>query len=106
VVKALRSGTYNQTQGTLYDPEKAGFCCLGVLKHCTSRGSVEGYPGKNSGFFSMPSSTWMDSIGAKDYDRSKDDNLSLTDFADFNDEDGLSFKEIADIVEKRVGTTD
>jgi hypothetical protein len=27
---ALRSGKYAQAEGTLYDPEKNGFCCLGV----------------------------------------------------------------------------
>lgn len=28
-IKALRSGDYGQTQGTLHSPE--GFCCLGVF---------------------------------------------------------------------------
>lgn len=27
---ALRSGHYDQTKGTLYDPDERAFCCLGV----------------------------------------------------------------------------
>lgn len=29
-IKALRSGRYKQEEGTLYDPHRGGYCCLGV----------------------------------------------------------------------------
>ena len=43
-LEALESGKYKQAMGALYRPETehaSGFCCLGVLQHCTMDGMVE-----------------------------------------------------------------
>lgn len=42
-IKALTSGEYGQTRGTLSDC-KGNFCCLGVLEHVVMKGEVEVYP--------------------------------------------------------------
>ena len=51
-VKALRSGEYDQTDGTLaevnLDTGKESFCCLGVL--CDIHAQEKSGPGKGIGF--------------------------------------------------------
>lgn len=60
-LKALRSGTYKQAKGTLYNPKTAGFCCLGVLQHVEEKGCVEVDSFDN--YCDVPSVQWMDAHG-------------------------------------------
>lgn len=54
-LKALRSGEYKQTTGTLYNPKTGGFCCLGVLQHVAS-GKCE--VNSDGDFEDGPSGSW------------------------------------------------
>lgn len=60
-LKALRSGTYKQAKGTLYNPKTAGFCCLGVLQHVEEKGSVE--VDHHDNYCDVPSVKWMTDHG-------------------------------------------
>lgn len=55
-LKALRSGEYKQTTGTLYNPKTCGFCCLGVLQHVASGGKCE--VNSDGDFDAGPSGSW------------------------------------------------
>jgi hypothetical protein len=102
-LNALRSGEYDQATGALYDDNidgdgNPGFCCLGVLQHCLT-GGVE-FDGGISG--AVPSDEWLDEFNIKTNDFQvfyKDDVQTL---ADLNDCEGLTFKQIANIIEKQV----
>lgn len=97
-LKALRSGKYKQGTGVLFDDDETdgGYCCLGVLAAC-------------SGF----SSEDMDGIGFPD---SLDNSMftetnwcvpykgRLQPLNELNDCTRLSFKQIANIIERTVGT--
>lgn len=99
-LKALRSGEYRQAQHTLYKPETAGFCCLGVLQHCMSGGKVEVY--EDGSYFSTPSYEWYKSIGGVNCYNSDIE----TELMKMNDDRGCKFKTIANYIEKHVETTD
>ena len=114
-LKALRSGEYGQAKGVLTDGE-GNFCCLGVLQHCVSGGKVEVYDDTDD-FATVPSRTWYrdngieveaDLVGIND-----DDELTLMRFNDggFDHSTGKrirrrNFNQIADWIEKNIGTTD
>ncbi len=61
--KALRGGTYMQGKNTLYNPETARFCCLGVLQHIATGGEVELNDYTTDQFAACPSLEWLDSNG-------------------------------------------
>lgn len=61
-LKALRSGKYQQTVGTLCDNK--GYCCLGVLQKAVE-GKVEEDEYSDSGFRGEPSSTFWNRLGAE-----------------------------------------
>lgn len=111
-LRALRSGTYKQTKGRLYNPETAGFCCLGVLQHCTTGGMVEVHRGVELGneFLAMPTVKWLTDIGAVELDNeapgAKWGQNYLSKLADLNDRSRKGFKYIADWIEKNIQTTD
>lgn len=113
-VKALRSGKYAQTVGSLYNSGDNGFCCLGVLCKLTGASTNKmqnvGLP-QNVGLFSDVTPT-EDEVSPKSR-RSFDleelawsvlYNGKLTPLSSLNDEKGLSFKQIADIIERQVPT--
>jgi hypothetical protein len=94
---ALRSGKYEQTTQTLQDGE--GFCCLGVLcklaesngvNITTNDGILEG----NDLSDQNATVNWSD-IQSCNGEFGHWDNL-----AELNDEEGYSFNQIADIIEK------
>jgi hypothetical protein len=125
-IAALRSGKYKQAFGTLHKfdedrPEDEGFCCLGVLcEIAVQDGVVKPYRGRDSDkFMGYVPSDFDEDHGFADYDLLPSD---VKDWADIsssdggyghqeddehrdsltkrNDEDRLSFLEIADIIEK------
>lgn len=105
-LKALRSGEYKQTVGTLYDEKTQGFCCLGVLQHCLSGGMVE--VSDFDEYLASPSRKWYEDNGiALNENRCTDEEAKLVDM-----NDGLlgtkkrGFKFIANWIEKNVETSD
>lgn len=113
-IKALRSGDYEQSVGSLYDSDDGGFCCLGVL--CAVTGAKLGtitdvsLP-QGAGLFTdltptddevspkardsydLEECAWMVRYGGK-----------MTPLSYLNDEKRLNFNQIADIIEKNVPT--
>lgn len=137
-LRALRSGSYDQTTGILYRDEvivnnagkvmdPAGFCCLGVLEHCTMDGKVEGGPDRyNNGYVSylvMPSIQYWNLIKARGVESDEFDAV-MTELSGLNDDrkvtikdrtsvvdddtiakiEANGFDDIADYIAKRVGT--
>lgn len=84
-IKALRSGKYSQSMGMMYEPETAGFCCLGVL--CSVAGAklnqIEdmGFP-----------------IHVNEFKNIIDDEIAGQ-LADLND-DGVPFEVIAGLIQE------
>lgn len=100
-VAALRSGEYKQTVGALRD--KGGFCCLGVLCDLHSKERGERWDDFSYGGEKMlvPESVqeWSGASRSPEIARSpehEEDELSM-----LND-DGLTFHEIADLIEKQL----
>ena len=104
-VKALRSGRYKQTTGVLCNLNTGGYCCLGVA------GRVCGIP--------KAKLTGIGDLGDRDYLEVAKKKLRLRDssgrllkphevspynvythLTGLNDNAKLSFKEIADLIEK------
>src|SRR4249919_4235800 len=100
-LKALRSGGYDQANGTLYDPATQSFCCLGVMQHCLSRGKVEVDSKYSASFEGLPTSKWCKRQGIElehmdiEYpiDPLMDKLIAMND-------GGRSFAEIANVIEK------
>lgn len=112
-VKALRSGEYGQTQGTLCDGN-GNFCCLGVLEHIVLDGKVEHYPGRHTGYKGLPSRTFYDyaDIEVKGYTLADDKTLwhlvsmndAIKDLPSGREKPANNFKTIADWIEENVET--
>lgn len=105
-LQALRSGKYEQTQGTLRDTEN-GFCCLGVLcnLHAQTHPKIAAREKHSTAYMGhsgdLPHSV-MQWAGLEDSDplvvyRGEADTL-----AGLNDSVGLSFKKIANVIEKQL----
>lgn len=121
-VSALRSGKYAQGDSELYNPGDKSFCCLGVL--C----NISGVPASKLGGLGLPSdltdyalSPKLDdadlveygidvsdaessSHGRSAYDFAVMYDGELTPLSVLNDEECLTFNEIADLIEKNVKT--
>ena len=108
-VAALRSGKYKQTVSHLYDA--GGFCCLGVM--CALRGAKLdemdqiGLPGDLPNFnelFNIDSkhAKFFSEAGAQPWQVPyRGEMVYLT---ELNDDHRLSFKQIANIIERSVDT--
>ena len=110
-LKALRSRNYIQGYGSLYNEGRMDFCCLGVLQHCLT-GGVEYDPwGRPENYITHE---W-----AKDWNISQKQNKNHAEYqlyydltfvytnfvrtaSELNDLIGLSFNEIADIIEDQI----
>jgi hypothetical protein len=96
-LKALRSGKFKQTTGTLMrkdDKGKTSFCCLGVLS-CVVNGSKELRVERGR------SQTLEDYPTIRVCNRAKLDWEPQEDLSRMNDE-GANFKKIADYIEKHL----
>lgn len=102
---ALRSGKYRQTTESLNDEN--GYCCLGVLCEVAIENGLKinketndrSYETSYDGYVDFPPPivwTWAGLVGNNPYIESKGNYL-----ADLNDA-GLSFDEIADLIEKEL----
>lgn len=101
-VEALRSGEFKQTTQTLQDA--GGYCCLGIAAVVYERETGESLPRDSRGHFTHAElgsefdcvRNWLelsDSIGM--YSR----KAHRTCLVRHNDDDGMNFSEIADIIE-------
>lgn len=111
---ALRSGKYNQTTGALYNPADDGLCCLGVLCH------IEGASKEDMRHNGQPADIDMFTDALLDYDEMTAEQASkysnkafsfsvkykkkLTPLSVLNDQNKLTFKQIANIIERSVDT--
>ncbi len=110
-LKALRSGEYEQANGQLYDDEYLGgsYCCLGVACEVVGHGKVlkekfgeKGLPiqakiiGKESCVF-----TKLPGLLREDFAPLREEDSFVESVAEMND-NGQSFKEIADWIEDNV----
>ena len=95
-VKALRSGEFNQTDGTLrrdHGDGSVGYCCLGVLREVVDPNDQRSKDNEGGLLNSVQ-------LGTYGLDRRAQSKL-----ADMNDA-GSSFDEIADYIEKRLKVVD
>lgn len=118
-LKALRSGEYSQTSGTLRRKSNDGvtsFCCLGVLCNIHAQehpeiAAKETNPEvylKSSALLPIEVAEWAgltkDFIGGDPNGAAVDIGVTYRDrfttLAALNDDEGLSFKEIANVIER------
>lgn len=128
-LKALRSGRYKQAEGTLYDTEDKGFCCLGLQQKCAINKieylenpyskdepsllktigwlNKENRVDSNGEVRQLPSTTYLRSRGIfyANFDGSRTDNPYIPSesepAADLND-NGHTFKQLATFLEKHM----
>ena len=111
---ALRSGKYKQGPGYLYNSSKETYCCLGVLcgiEGATTKQMAGGTLPDEIGMFKelVPTRSELTSAQKKNgyvnkfYAFSVMYKGEMTSLAALNDS-GVSFNEIADIIEKQVKT--
>lgn len=104
-VKALRSGAYEQTQGTLC--AEGGFCCLGVLCDLTGRGEwVDVESPHRVGIKRFQYGASLSSSSTQYFPWPFKTEMGLSDevldpLMDMNDH-GKSFSEIADYIEENL----
>lgn len=101
-IEALRSRQYRQTKSRLRQDDECGpaYCCLGVLCDVTNRGNWQ--PEVTSQWYTTQLGASMDEV-PEDLGNA----LSLSKEAQYhligmNDEEGSSFSEIADWIEKNL----
>lgn len=95
-IKALRSGKYEQCTGQLRDVDT--YCCLGVLcEIALKKGLIKGY---NSRSLDLPEEV-RESVGLTTTDgQYNDTENTILDLTTLNDTRKLSFKKIANVIEK------
>lgn len=105
-IKALRSGDYAQTTGTLHRTEETltrpvGFCCLGVLTDIAAKDGCEiekgtfgneGYANMKGRYFPQEVEDWLGG----------ETPIDATALVAMNDDMKLSFAEIADRLEAAI----
>lgn len=95
-LKALRSGRYKQTRGTLYDGE--GYCCLGVLCRVAKlRARRSPYDSVNFYYRGDGDNHYLPGSFGKEVGLLQASQKML---GRKNDNSGWSFKQIADYIEK------
>ena len=106
-VDALRSGKYKQTKGAL--EINGAYCCLGVLSKLNDwehiAGVLPGNPGSDEYEGELLNHQEVDGVNNTDVYGLADEllfnnNLNISDYIGMNDDDGATFKEIADQIEK------
>jgi hypothetical protein len=90
-VEALRSGHYDQASQTLFDKEQQAYCCLGVLRSVCRKDGIRLPKGDDEFLKEEPC---MKHTGL-----SFDEQSTLW---KMNDDEGQSFAEIADYIERYI----
>lgn len=107
-IEALRSGKYQQTKGALKNTE--GFCCLGVACELSGLGrwekdgawtyyvvDEEGFsPDRREDYLPYAVRKWL---GLYTSEGEYDSDFGRTNLTKANDDDGLTFEQIADLIE-------
>lgn len=121
-IEALRSGKYKQGRSALRYPGPEGdeFCCLGVLCELavedgiTARGEDSGYAddmslfGYGNGLPSRAVQEWAgldDSspdVIVREGDAPRIEHQHGSDLAQLNDDEGLTFEQIANVIEREL----
>jgi len=114
-VEALRSGKYVQGTGTNYNAKSDTYCCLGVACHVAEENGVDptgpgGIHWRSRGALTGQVAEWLGVgrtdpilVGAYNPEEVFDDSRTAS---RVNDTDGMSFAEIADLIEKRYNLKD
>ena len=97
-VKALRAGKYEQTTGDLKNDE--GFCCLGVLCDLAAKDGGSTWTNDCGGGFSYKDKSGILSDDMRKFVFGRKSALHNK-LIDLND-NGSTFKEIADIIEQKL----
>lgn len=99
-LKALRSGKYKQTQG--YLKNEGGYCCLGVLCDLAAKEGIGTWDGDyfSSGYITVDGLLPARVMKWAGLSRNYGITYKKSTLDSLND-NGSSFKEIADIIEKR-----
>ncbi len=96
-VEALRSGDFKQTKRRLYNTKNNAYCCLGVACKVLGREITpeddDKMPKRDSSY------EWLTDVLKVDRD-------FRYELSEANDEEGLTFAEIADKIEKELRTED
>lgn len=94
-ITALRSGEYKQATGTLYDPAKDSYCCLGVLGRLCgySVNYLQNYNTFPDGEFALIPNIVK---GSPSY------NNVVLKLTRMNDIEQLNFNEISDYIEQNL----
>lgn len=108
-LEALRSGEYKQGTGTLRDGED-NFCCLGVLCDVAIKNGVElavAHREDDSDDWNYDGNSWYLPYRVKEWadlahDNPEVDKVGYFRLADLNDEAGLTFAQIADVIEEQL----
>lgn len=101
-VAALRSGEIKQAKGTLINETTGAMCCLGVLQYVATGGQVESGGLPTCDFLQRHNIKFFNSSGIADQGPDLVDNG----FASELNDKGVSFNEIADLLEQNVKFTD
>lgn len=113
-VEALRSNNYKQAKGYLKSED--GFCCLGVLCDIAVKDGVIAAPIKLEGGYGDPDhygygsgeetgelpGEVADWAGLDSYNPLVREDESLASLADWNDDYGYDFKQIAQLIEENL----
>lgn len=113
---ALRSGEYKQGYNVLYDKYEDGYCCLGVLEKAVL-GDVDRKKTRSGTPLGMPRKASCEAMGVVFQEdrppvgRCKEAHVSGFTvhggtLPELNDYGSMSFKEIADLIEKHVEVYD
>lgn len=109
---ALRSGEYEQTTGSLISGGITGcsnprYCCMGVLCELSAVARIEwntlGLPPMNVAEWALenPSNTWAIELDEPDRDSAATvDGIPYSFISNLNDRNGLTFPQIADMIER------
>ena len=107
-VKALRSGKYKQTKGTLaridgHTGEILGLCCMGVLCELAVKAKVIPAPSVGLADLSYDSQNAVLPASVQEWAGLKDETGSIRNLGNltYQNDSGKSFKQIARIIEQK-----
>ena len=106
---ALRSGKYEQTSGSLYNIQDQGYCCIGVAARI--KYPLHYLKNKNNKYAGVlqgnnkcihPNTRYKLSKIPQELKGGVEESQLVQQLVDLNDDEGYSFKEIAEWIENNV----